>query len=123
MPKEAVKPIGDSAEKAEAAKQAIFSYGRRKGALAIGVADVDALDRIAPEGFSPREIMPRVRSVISVGVGGPKNSSGVRGAGVVTTATGNDSGSGWVRSATSRDVSIHARRRSSADRRSLIARS
>lgn len=54
-----------------AAKEAIVAYGKRKGALAVGIADVDALQRIAPEGFGPRDIMPRVRSVISVGVGGP----------------------------------------------------
>jgi len=56
---------------AAAAKDAIVAYGKRKGALAVGIADVEALQRIAPEGFGPRDIMPRVRSVISIGVGGP----------------------------------------------------
>ena len=54
----------------EAAKAAVFEYCRRKGALAVGVADLAALDRIAPPGHRPRDIMPRVRSVISFGVGG-----------------------------------------------------
>ena len=39
----------------------------RKGALAVGVADVAALDRISPEGFSPYDAMPRVKSVIAIG--------------------------------------------------------
>jgi hypothetical protein len=54
-----------------AAKDTIVAYGKRKGALAVGIADVEALQRIAPEGFGPRDIMPRARSVISIGVGGP----------------------------------------------------
>jgi epoxyqueuosine reductase QueG len=54
-----------------AAKDPIIAYGKRKGALAVGIADVEALQKIAPEGFSPRDIMPRVRSVIAIGVGGP----------------------------------------------------
>ena len=54
-----------------AAKDAVVAYGKRKGALAVGIADVEALQKIAPQGFGPRDIMPRVRSVISIGVGGP----------------------------------------------------
>ncbi len=52
------------------AKQAIFEYCRRKGALAVGVADLAAIERIAPPGHRPGDLMPRCRSVISVGVGG-----------------------------------------------------
>ncbi len=54
----------------ETAKRAILDYCARKGALAAGVADLDALNRIAPEGHRPADIMPRVKSVISLGVGG-----------------------------------------------------
>ena len=64
MPRKA--PEIDPAE----AKKTIFDYCKRKGALAIGVADLDALERIAPPGHRPTDIMPRVKSVISVGVGG-----------------------------------------------------
>ncbi|MBL8376677.1 MAG: hypothetical protein JNM79_02305, partial [Burkholderiales bacterium] len=35
-----------------------------------GVADLGALERIAPPGHRPTDLMPRVRSVISLGVGG-----------------------------------------------------
>lgn len=54
----------------QAAKDKIFEYCRRRGALAVGVADLATLERIAPAGHRPSDLMPRVRSVISVGVGG-----------------------------------------------------
>ena len=54
----------------QAAKDAIFDYAKRKGALAVGVADLEAIERIAPPGHRPSDIMPRVKSVISIGVGG-----------------------------------------------------
>jgi len=54
----------------EEAKQAVLGYCLKKGALAAGVADLDALERIAPPGHRPSDIMPRVKSVISLGVGG-----------------------------------------------------
>jgi epoxyqueuosine reductase QueG len=63
--------MDEIANEAALAKRRIVEYCRRKGALAVGVADVDALERLAPEGFSPRDVMPRVRSVIAIGVGGP----------------------------------------------------
>lgn len=53
-----------------AAKQAIFDYCKKRGALAVGVADLAALERIAPPGHRPTDLMPRVKSVISLGVGG-----------------------------------------------------
>ncbi|MBT3549888.1 MAG: hypothetical protein HOO19_08535 [Rhodospirillaceae bacterium] len=52
------------------AKEAILGYCRKKGALAAGVADLEALERIAPAGHRPSDLMPRVKSVISLGVGG-----------------------------------------------------
>ena len=52
------------------AKQAILDYCLGKGALAAGVADLEAIERIAPAGHRPSDLMPRVRSVISLGVGG-----------------------------------------------------
>ena len=55
---------------AAAAKQAILDYCLRKGALAAGVADLAAIERIAPPGHRPSDIMPRVKSVIALGVGG-----------------------------------------------------
>jgi len=54
----------------QAAKEAILSYCLKKGALAAGVADLDAINRIAPPGHRPADLMPRVKSVISLGVGG-----------------------------------------------------
>ena len=53
-----------------AAKQAIIDYCLRKGALVAGVADLAAVERIAPAGHRPSDLMPRVKSVIAVGVGG-----------------------------------------------------
>ena len=52
------------------AKEEIVAYCKRKGALAVGVADVEALQRIAPPGHRPRDLMPKVGSVIAIGVGG-----------------------------------------------------
>ena len=52
------------------AKRTILDYCNRKGALAVGVADLDAIERIAPPGHRPSDIMPHVKSVISIGVGG-----------------------------------------------------
>ena len=52
------------------AKTAIFEYCKRKGALAVGVADLETVERICPPGYRPTDIMPRVKSVISLGVGG-----------------------------------------------------
>jgi len=54
----------------QAAKEAILDYCRRKGALAAGIADLAAIERIAPPGHRPTDIMPRVKSVIALGVGG-----------------------------------------------------
>ena len=54
----------------EDAKQAILDHCLEKGALAAGVADLEAIERIAPAGHRPSDLMPRVRSVISLGVGG-----------------------------------------------------
>jgi len=53
-----------------AAKQAIFDYCKKRGALAVGVPDLDTIERIAPPGHRPTDLMPRVKSVISLGVGG-----------------------------------------------------
>jgi epoxyqueuosine reductase QueG len=53
-----------------AAKQAVLDYCRRKGALVAGIADVATLERIAPAGHRPRDLMPKVKSVIALGVGG-----------------------------------------------------
>ncbi len=54
----------------QAAKDAVLEYCKRKGALAAGVADLETLERIAPPGHRPTDIMPRVKSVIAIGVGG-----------------------------------------------------
>jgi len=52
------------------AKQAIVDYCKKRGALAVGVADLATVERIAPPGHRPSDLMPRVKSVISVAVGG-----------------------------------------------------
>lgn len=52
------------------AKQAILEYCLKKGALVAGVADLEAVERICPPGYRPSDIMPRVKSVIALGVGG-----------------------------------------------------
>ena len=53
-----------------AAKEEILAYCKRKGALAAGVADLETLERIAPPGHRPTDLMPKVKSVIALGVGG-----------------------------------------------------
>jgi epoxyqueuosine reductase QueG len=62
--------MGEKSFDPDAAKQEIFAYAKKRGALAVGVADLAAIERIAPPGHRPSDIMPRVKSVISVGVGG-----------------------------------------------------
>src|ERR1044071_2846659 len=52
------------------AKQAIFDYCRKRGALAVGVASLADCERIAPPVHRPSDLFPRVKSVISLGVGG-----------------------------------------------------
>lgn len=53
-----------------AAKQAITEYAKKRGALAMGVASLEACERIAPPGHRPSDLFPRVKSVIALGVGG-----------------------------------------------------
>jgi hypothetical protein len=60
----------DQSATAAAAKQTVINYCLRKGALVAGVADLAACERIAPAGHRPTDLMPRVKSVISIGVGG-----------------------------------------------------
>ena len=55
---------------AERAKEEILAYCLRKGALAAGVADIEVVERIAPEGHRPSDLWPRARSIIALGVGG-----------------------------------------------------
>lgn len=52
------------------AKEQVLGYCLRKGALCAGVADLEAIERIAPAGHRPTDLMPHVKSVISLGVGG-----------------------------------------------------
>ena len=52
------------------AKEAMRAYAQKKGVLAFGVVDVDLVEKIAPPGYGPRDIIPRAKSVISIGVGG-----------------------------------------------------
>jgi epoxyqueuosine reductase QueG len=55
---------------AAAAKRKVLDYCLRKGALCAGIADLDAINRVAPAGHRPADLMPKVKSVISIGVGG-----------------------------------------------------
>lgn len=50
-----------------AAGERIRAYCLERGASAVGVADVDILERIAPNGFGPRDVLPAVGAVISLG--------------------------------------------------------
>ena len=52
------------------AKKSILEYCLKKGALTAGVADIDIVNRIAPEGHRPSDLWPRAKSIISLGVGG-----------------------------------------------------
>lgn len=54
----------------QAAKQAIVEYCKKRGALAVGVADLAACEKIAPPGHRPSDLFPRVKSVIALGIGG-----------------------------------------------------
>jgi len=55
----------------QAAKEKLLDYALSRGAAAVGVADVDLIEKYAPPGYGPRALLPRARSVISVGVTGP----------------------------------------------------
>src|SRR5262245_65168579 len=52
------------------AKLAIIDYCKKRGGLAVGVASLEACERIAPAGHRPSDLFPRVKSVIALGVGG-----------------------------------------------------
>lgn len=52
------------------AKRIILDYCLKKGALVAGVADIKAVERIAPEGHRPSDMWPRAKSIIALGVGG-----------------------------------------------------
>lgn len=54
-----------------AAKEELRQYALAHGAAAVGFADVDLVERFAPSGHGPRDLLPRARTVISVGVTGP----------------------------------------------------
>ena len=56
-------------------KQACESYVKKKGALTFGLANLETLERISPLGCGPSAMLPKVKSVLCVGVGG-----GTRGA-------------------------------------------
>ena len=43
------------------AKKAILEYCLKKGALIAGVADINAVNRIAPEGHRPSDLWPRAK--------------------------------------------------------------
>ncbi|MDP6270927.1 MAG: hypothetical protein QGF97_03225 [Alphaproteobacteria bacterium] len=53
-----------------AAREAIKAYSLKRGAVAVGIADADLVERIAPQGFGPKALLPGARSVISIGVTG-----------------------------------------------------
>ena len=52
------------------AKQAILDDCLRIGALVAGVADLEAMGRVAPAGHRPTDLMSLVRSLISLGING-----------------------------------------------------
>jgi epoxyqueuosine reductase QueG len=55
----------------QAAKEKLLDYALSRGAAAVGIADVDLVEKYAPPGYGPRALLPRARAVISVGVTGP----------------------------------------------------
>ena len=57
------------------AKEKILGYCLRKGALVAGIADIEVVERIAPEGHRPSDLWPRAKSIISLGVGGQTQGS------------------------------------------------
>ena len=59
----------------EEIKKACESYAKKKGALAFGLANIKTLETIAPQGARPSDMLPKVKSVISIGVGGGTRGS------------------------------------------------
>ena len=51
------------------------AYAKKKGALAFGLANIETLNHAAPKGARPADMLPRVKSVISIGVGGGTRGS------------------------------------------------
>ena len=47
----------------EEAKRSIIDYCLHKRALAVGVADLKVLERVAPHGHRPSDLMPRAVSI------------------------------------------------------------
>ena len=56
-------------------KASCESYVKKKGALAFGIANLQNLEQIAPQGARPSDMLPKVKSVISIGVGGGTRGS------------------------------------------------
>ena len=59
----------------EEIKSSCEAYVKKKGALAFGLANIETLNRTAPKGARPSDMLPRVKSVISIGVGGGTRGS------------------------------------------------
>ena len=60
-----------STEPASARAAEIKAIGLRAGARVVGIADADAFDAHAPEGYRPADILPGARSVVVAGGDGP----------------------------------------------------
>ena len=58
-------------ERTERVKQ----VGHKAGALAVGVAAVEAFNEYAPEGHRPQDILPGARSVVVAGARGPTHAA------------------------------------------------
>lgn len=59
----AVKDDADSTITITEAKEKIYAYCKKRGALVVGVVDIELCERVAPPGHGPRALMPNARSV------------------------------------------------------------
>ena len=56
-------------------KEECEKYVKKKGGLAFGIANLESLEQIAPQGHNPTSMLPKVKTVISIGVGGGTQGS------------------------------------------------
>ncbi|MBZ0217903.1 MAG: hypothetical protein K8F25_15200 [Fimbriimonadaceae bacterium] len=55
----------------DSARNELRTYAHSRGAAAVGFAEVDLVEKFCPPGHGPRDLLPRAKTVISIGVTGP----------------------------------------------------
>ena len=73
----------------EEAKLALRDYALKRGAARFGIADAGTVAKFSPPGHSPADLLPHVKSVISIAVSGPTQGTWRAPAKVMTSVGAN----------------------------------